>query len=229
MQKFADAVQRQNEMDVDSEEEEQAAGQAAQQEKPRVWNEKKEPLKEGEELEYDGSAYIMLHRSKVEWPCLSIDYLVRERCTMDGFTAPDSWFPAQANGNLDPNASNTMYDSSRNDTLRHKKDIFPMDVYLVAGSQAEKRADNRIYVMKWGDMNKTTFEDEECSDSEEEELRNREPIIRFEAIPVRGGINRIRSMHGTPIVATWSEEGEVAIYNVSSAVEELDRPMPTAK
>ena len=148
---------------------------------------------------------------------------------MDGFTAPDTWFPAQANGNLDANASNTMQDSSRNNTLRHKKDTFPIDVYLVAGSQAEKRADNRIYVMKWGDMNKTTFEDEECSDSEEEELRNREPIIRFEAIPVRGGINRIRSMHGTPIVATWSEEAEVAIYNVSSAIEELDRPMPTAK
>ena len=63
-------------------------------EKPRIWNEKKEPLKEGEELEYDGSAYVMLHRSKVEWPCLSMDYLVRERCTMDGFAAPDSWFPA---------------------------------------------------------------------------------------------------------------------------------------
>jgi len=51
---------------------------------PKVWDDTKEPLKEGEELEYDGSAYVMLHRSKVEWPCLSIDYLVRERCTVDG-------------------------------------------------------------------------------------------------------------------------------------------------
>lgn len=104
-----------------------------------------------------------------------------------------------------------------------------MDVYMVAGSQAEKRADNRLYVMKWADMQRTTFEDEECSDSEEEELRSREPIIRFESIPCRGGINRVRSMHGTPIVAAWTDEAEVAIYNVSSAVEELDRPMPTAK
>ena len=171
----------------------------------------------------------MLHRSKAEWPCLSIDYLVRERCTADGFVAPDSWFPAQANGQLDPNASNTMIDATRNNILRHKKDIYPMDVYMVAGSQAEKRTDNRLYVMKWADMQRTTFEDEECSDSEEEELRNREPIIRFEAIPCRGGINRVRSMHGTPIVAAWTDEAEVAIYNISSAVEELDRPMPTAK
>jgi len=122
-----------------------------------------------------------------------------------------------------------MIDAAKNNVLRHKKDLFPMDIYMVAGSQAEKRSDNRLYVMKWAEMNKTTHEDEECSDSSEEEERHREPIIRFEAIPVRGGINRVRSMHGTPIVATWSEEAEVSIWNVASAIEELDRPMPTAK
>ena len=99
--------------------------------------------------------------------------------------------------------------------VRHKKDAFPMDVYMVAGSQAEKRSDNRLYVMKWGDMRKTTHEDEECSDSEEEEERFREPVIRYEAIPNRGGINRVRSMHGTPIVAAWTDEAEVAIFNVA--------------
>jgi len=46
-----------------------------------------------------------------------------------------------------------------------------MDVYMVAGSQAEKRTDNRIYVMKWGDMHRTTQEDVECSDSDEETER----------------------------------------------------------
>lgn len=62
--------------------------------KGKIWDEKKQPLQEGEELEYDGSAYVMLHRSKVEWPCLSVDYLVRELCTADGFAPPTSWFPA---------------------------------------------------------------------------------------------------------------------------------------
>ena len=104
-----------------------------------------------------------------------------------------------------------------------------MDVYLVGGSQAEKRSDNRLYVMKWGDMHQTTFEDEECSDSEEEEARHREPIIRFEAIPNRGGINRVRAMHGTPIVAAWTEEAEVAIFNVAAAIDELDKPLPVGK
>lgn len=117
-----------------------------------MWDDTKEPLKEGEELEYDGSAYVMLHRSKVEWPCLSIDYLIRERCTNNGLEPAAAWFPTQTNGHLDANASNTMTDPSKNNVLRHKKDQFPMDIYMVAGSQAEKRTDNRIYVMKWGEM-----------------------------------------------------------------------------
>ena len=33
-----------------------------------------------DELDFDASAYEMLHRSEVEWPCLSIDVLVRQRC-----------------------------------------------------------------------------------------------------------------------------------------------------
>lgn len=100
---------------------------------------------------------------------------------------------------------------------------------MVAGSQAEKRVDNRIYVMKWAEMHRTTHEDEECSDSEEEAERNREPVIRFESIPHRGCINRIRSMHGTPIVATWTDEAEVGIYNIAEAVDELDKPVNPKK
>ena len=122
-----------------------------------------------------------------------------------------------------------MIDQKNNGALKHKKDQFPMDVYMVAGSQAERRGDNKLYVMKWADMHRTTHEDEECSDSEEEEERHREPIIRYESIPNRGGINRVRSMHGTPIVAAWTEEAEVAIFNVASAIEELDKPIASGK
>ena len=49
--------------------------------KTQVWNDQKDPIKDDEELEYDGSAYQMLHRSKVEWPCLSVDFLLKERST----------------------------------------------------------------------------------------------------------------------------------------------------
>ena len=54
------------------------------------WDEEDEPLKEGEELVFDNSAYEMLHRAKVEWPCLSIDFLLRDRIG----TTNESWFPS---------------------------------------------------------------------------------------------------------------------------------------
>lgn len=47
--------------------------------KKQVWDEKNQPLKEDEELVFDNLAYQMLHRSRVEWPCLSIDFLLRDR------------------------------------------------------------------------------------------------------------------------------------------------------
>jgi hypothetical protein len=40
-----------------------AVDKKAKTEAPKVWDDQKEPLKEDEELEYDGSAYQMLHRS----------------------------------------------------------------------------------------------------------------------------------------------------------------------
>ena len=76
----------------------------------KIWDEEKEPLQEGEELEYDGSAYQMLHRSQVEWPCLSIDFLLRERCSPGGASNPEQWFPSQVYGNLDLAAGNTIMD-----------------------------------------------------------------------------------------------------------------------
>jgi len=71
--------------------------------------------------------------------------------------------------------------------------------------------------MKWSEMFKTVHEDESNSDmdSDEEAEKFREPLIRFEAVPHRGAVNRIRSMHGSPIVATWNEDAELGIYNIS--------------
>lgn len=59
-------------------------------EKKEIWDESKEPIKEGEELVFDNSAYEMLHRAKVEWPSLSIDFLLKDRI---GTTDMKSYFP----------------------------------------------------------------------------------------------------------------------------------------
>lgn len=130
-------------------------------------------------------------------------------------------------------AGETIFDKRLQANI-HKSDEFPLEVYFCAGSQCEHSAENRIYVMKWFDMHKTLHDDDpisEHSDEDEEDLiekmnaKIKEPIIRFENVPHKGSVNRIRSLHGSSIVATWSEENEVGIYNISSAIEQLDLPV----
>jgi hypothetical protein len=41
----------------------------------RIWRAGVDPLEEGEELDYDPSAYHMYHSLRPEWPCLSFDFL----------------------------------------------------------------------------------------------------------------------------------------------------------
>lgn len=77
--------------------------------------------------------------------------------------------------------------------------------------------------MKWSEMFKTVCEDESDSDSDNSETTH-EPVIRFEMVPHRGAVNRVRTMHGSSIVATWNEDAELGIYNVAAAIDELDCP-----
>ena len=106
--------------------------------------------------------------------------------------------------------------------MLHKEDKFPYEVYLVAGSQAKKKGDNKIYVMKWNEMCKTVHDDDdvESEDGDDDNAvdNTKDPIMRFEGIPHKGGCNRIRTMNGSNIVATWNDENEVAVYDVKVAL-----------
>ena len=76
--------------------------------KQGVWDEQKQPLKEDEELEFDNEAYQMLHRAQVEWPCLSLDVLIKDRVSFPNTSSASSWFPSQMNGVLP--AGETIFD-----------------------------------------------------------------------------------------------------------------------
>jgi ribosome assembly protein RRB1 len=106
-----------------------------------------------------------------------------------------------------------------------------MSTYFIGGSQCENKNENKIYVMKWSEMEKTLHDDVVPDDNSEddnedilEKMNNvpKEPVIKMESIPHRGSVNRLRSLYGSSIVATWSDEAEVAIYNVTSALDLLD-------
>ena len=146
---------------------------------PFVGNEKQ--LQTDEYLDYDNTAYTMLHRADSEWPCLSFDWLSGE--TSDKL----------AYNNYSPSIV---------------KDFeYPMDLYSVAGSQAGLPSKNKIYVLRFANLMKTKFDDDPEHEDEfnEKELNEGNPIILHRSIPIKGGINRIRSMQGYPIVALWSE------------------------
>ena len=203
--------------DEDSEEDEEM--EVKPQGKPKeIWDETKAPLQEGEELVFDNSAYQMLHRAKVEWPCLSIDILLPDRIRDRTYS---KWFPNYVH-TLDPAHSF----KGRHGLQTHKQDKFPYTVYFCAGSQSLKKTENKIYVLKWSEMRQTLRDDEDdgSSDEEDQDENYKDPVMRFETIPHRGCVNRIRSMHGSGLVATWSDENEVGIYDITSAYEALEQP-----
>lgn len=153
-------------MDVDTRK--KPSKKEAKQQPKEIWNDLAEPLKEDEELVYDSSAYEMMHKSNVEWPCLSCDPIIRERSITGpmGTSNLKTWFPGQMCGALDPNES--AFDK-RLQTNIHKGDRYPMEVYFCGGSQCPQKSDNKIYVMKWSEMEKTVREDEEPSDNSEDD------------------------------------------------------------
>lgn len=77
--------------------------------------------------------------------------------------------------------------------------------------------------MKWSEMRSTLKDDEIDSESDDDENNTKgDPVMMYEVIPHKGCVNRIRSMYGTSIVATWNDEAEVGIYDLRTAVEALD-------
>ena len=73
-------------------------------------------------------------------------------------------------------------DPKRKDMKKHRNDRFPYTTYLCSGSQASKKNENKLYVMKWSQMHRVVKEDPDASDSEDEVEGDKEmdPVMRFE-------------------------------------------------
>ena len=83
-----------------------------------LWDEKKNnKLKEGEVLDFDNDAYEMLHRCKVEWPCLSVDFLLKENSSISSLK--DFYLP--------------------NNQRKMTKDKYPYSTYIISGSQTDEK------------------------------------------------------------------------------------------
>lgn len=74
---FEDEEYNENGSDNGAMEEESEAidGEAEQQAPKSVWRPGVDAVPEGEELDYDPSAYVMFHSFRTEWPCLTFDFV----------------------------------------------------------------------------------------------------------------------------------------------------------
>jgi ribosome assembly protein RRB1 len=180
-----------------------------------------EKLAQDEELVYDNSAYEMIHRANVEWPSLTIDILTSNRFDKSSY---DTWFPDHVH-TLNPEESRTETIKYPDDYVaeitKHTSDTYPYEAYVVAGSQALKKKDNKVYVMKWCNLTKTLHDDDD--DAVEDDEAEDDAKLYYEPIPHMGGVNRIRAMHGSNIVATWSDTGDVSILDLTEAIKRVDK------
>ncbi len=170
-----------------------------------------------EKLAFDSKAYEMLHRATLEWPCLSIDFILPDRMNVNyELYNPSMKLPESVLVDYtDPESSQL--------SKRHKEDKYPYTVYMVGGTQATGPAmnANKIYVMKWSNMYKTQYDDDSESDDDPDNL-DEDPMLLYEWIPLKAAVNRVRSMNNSSMVAAWMETGEVAIYDTSSLLMKLN-------
>lgn len=117
------------------------------------------------------------------------------------------------------------------DSLGAFRTKFPLSMYLVAGSQADQRRNNKVtllkisnvYRMKHNDLDDEegaiTLDDKEDDDDDLDE----DPIVNAKSFRHDGGVNRIRVLKQRgDIIATWSDVGRVNVFNVASFANIMD-------
>ena len=72
---------------------------------------------------------------------------------------------------------------------------FPLDLYLVGGSQADEKNNNFLYLRKYSNLNIINDED----------LEEETPILSYTKTPLFSGTNRIKTMNHLPICALMND------------------------
>ncbi|MFH4984695.1 hypothetical protein AB6A40_011404 [Gnathostoma spinigerum] len=115
------------------------------------------PLRDGEEWEYDPSAYKVYHTFSSAYPCMSFDPIM--------------------------------------DKLGDNRREYPLTLYLVSGTQADRFMKNQIIVMKASNISsaeKEEIEDSENEDDSSDEDDSKGLRLYSAIIPHFGTVNRIR-------------------------------------
>lgn len=99
-----------------------AAADAAPPQETKVWRAGVDELEEGDELEYDSTAYHMYHSLRPEWPCLSFD-VIRDSLGTNRSRYPHTVFAV----------AGTQADRADNNRLQVQRRVYWYCLSLVVG------------------------------------------------------------------------------------------------
>jgi ribosome assembly protein RRB1 len=111
------------------------------------------------------------------------------------------------------------------------REDYPLEAFIVAGTQAERSHTNNLIVMKMSNLHKTKKqkpekeEDEEEEESEsEDEDEDQKPQLETAPMKHTGCINRVRATRigNEFLAATWSETGKVHIWDLKKPLLALN-------
>ena len=138
---------------------------------------------------------------------------------------------------LNPEWPSLSFDFLRDD-LGESRTRFPHTLTAVVGTQAGRREDNQLTVMKLSDLARILVETEDDilgeeynpdkedddDDSDDEDQLDVDPVLESFSVRHDGGVNRIRSMpQQANMVATWSDVGAVNVFNLDSIVSKFSQ------
>ncbi|CAJ0941796.1 unnamed protein product, partial [Mesorhabditis belari] len=108
------------------------------------------------------------------------------------------------------------------DSLGDNRTDFPMQMYLVSGSHADKPKNAEISVI--GLKNLTGTKQVSHFDEEDEESDGNQPILHSVTIPQNGNINRMKAerLGDANVVALWNAFGKVQLWNITDAMKMID-------
>ncbi|BBN09653.1 ribosome assembly protein RRB1 [Marchantia polymorpha subsp. ruderalis] len=197
---------------LDGESSEQQPVAAEQQQQPtRVWVPGVDNLEDGEELQFDPTAYDCLHAFRLQWPCLSFD-IARDALGVLRNDFPHTMFcVAGTQADLGPNNSIVVAKLSNVTGVRRGLKLAnPMDADEHDGSDDDSSSD------------------EEDDGKEGRTTSSKVPVLQARMIAHQGGVNRIRAMPQQPhIVATWADTGYVQVWDMLSHVRALSTENPS--
>ena len=98
---------------------------------------------------------------------------------------------------------------------------YPLTLYVVSGSQASLKNKNQLYITKFSELHKTKNDDDSDISDDDNSEGDKEPQLDVFTIKQIASINKVRSLNGTGIVAVYSENSTVTIYDCREHLKNL--------